>query len=100
MICRFVGTVSSREPSIRASTRMSDISGSHRSIGSSRPIRPSSTSARVAAPVIGLVVEEIRNKESRRIGRPSIARRPRASTWTWSPRATSATKPGAPFGPM
>jgi hypothetical protein len=48
-----------------------------------------------AAAVIGLVVEEIGNIGSRRIGAPPTAITPAVATCTVSPRATAATTPGA-----
>ena len=80
MIARCAGTVSSSGPSIRASTRGPASSGSSRSTGSSMSISPSSASARVAAAVIGLVVDAIRNSESRATGAPPTDSVPSAST--------------------
>ncbi len=65
VIPRSAWTMSSNGPSIRRSTRGCASSGSNRSTGSSRVTRPSRTRAKVAAPVIGLVVDAIRNNESR-----------------------------------
>src|SRR5659263_285323 len=53
----------------------------------------------VAAPVIGLVVDEIRNSEFRRAGRPPIDSEPTVSTCTCSPWATRATRPGTRSSP-
>ncbi len=85
VIARSAGTVSSSGPSIRVRTRRSASSGSSRSTGSSSPISPSSITASVAAAVIGLVVDAIRNSESRWTGAPPIASVPSASTRTSSP---------------
>jgi hypothetical protein len=82
VIARPAGTVSSSGPSIRRSTRRPDSSGSSRSTGSSSVISPSATSARVAAAVIGLVVEEMRKMESLAVGAPPIVSSPSASTCT------------------
>ena len=70
---------------MRFRTRRPASSGSSRSTGSSSPIRPSSITASVAAAVIGLVVEAIRNSESRSTGAPPTASVPSASTCTSSP---------------
>ena len=95
VISRRAGTVSSSGPSIRRSTRRLASSGSSRPTGSSRLSRPSATRASVAAPVMGLVTEAIRNSESRWTGRsaPAVSV-PSATAWTSPPRAASATSPG------
>ena len=80
VIDRSAGTVSSSGPSIRFNTRRSSSSGSRRSTGSSRPTSPSSITASVAAAVIGLVIDAIRNSESRCTGAPPTASLPNAST--------------------
>ena len=94
VIARCAGTVSSSGPSIRASTAGRASSGSSLSTGSSISISPSPARARVAAAVIGLVVDAIRNSESRATRLPPIDSVPSASTWTWSPLAAGATSPG------
>ncbi len=94
VIGRSAGTVSSSGPSILIRTLRSASSGSSRSTGSSRSSSPSPASARVAAAVIGFVVEAILNNESRATGAPPTDSVPSASTCTWSPLATSATSPG------
>jgi hypothetical protein len=94
VIGRAVGTVSSSGPSIRRSTLRPASSGSSRFTGSSSPISPSAATASVAAAVMGLVVEAIRKIESRVTEGPPTASLPSASTCTWPPRATSATRPG------
>jgi hypothetical protein len=99
VIERAAGTVSSSGPSMRRSTLRLASSGSSRSTGSSRSIRPSPAIASVAAAVIGLLVEAIRKIESCVTGAPPIARLPSASTWTSSPHATSATSPGMSVSP-
>ncbi len=92
------GTVSSSGPLSSRSTWRSLSSGSSRSTGSSRPISPSSISAIVAAPVTGLVMDAMRNNESRWTGAPPIDSVPHGSANTCSPLATSATSPGtSPF---
>ena len=93
------GSVSSRGPSIRRSTRRFASSGSSRSTGSSSSSRPSRTRASVAAAVIGFVVDAIRNSDRRSTGAPPIASVPSASTCTSSPCATSATSPGTLSSP-
>ena len=99
VIARAAGTVSSSGPSIRRSTLRPASSGSSRSTGSSSPISPSAATASVAAAVMGLVVEAIRKIESRATGGPPTASLPSASTCTWPPRATSATRPGTRSSP-
>src|SRR5215831_15275509 len=99
VIARAAGTVSSSGPSIRRRTLRSASSGSSRSTGSSRSISPSAATARVTAAVMGLVVEAIRKIESRATGGPPTASVPSASTCTWPPRATSATRPGTCSSP-
>ncbi len=99
VIERSAGTVSSSGPSIRFNTRRPASSGSRRSTGSSSPTSPSSITASVAAAVIGLVVEAIRNSESRCTGAPPTVRLPNASTYTSCPDATSTTKPGTRESP-
>ena len=80
VIARSAATVSSSGPLIRVSTRRPASSGSSRSTGSSSPISPSSITASVTAAVMGLVVEAIRNSESRRTGAPPTSSTPSAST--------------------
>jgi hypothetical protein len=46
------------------------------------------------AAVIGLVIDAIRNRVSRRIGAPPTVIAPPLATCTMSPRATAATTPG------
>jgi hypothetical protein len=82
VMARTTGTVSASGPSIRRSTRRPASSGTSRSTGSSRPINPSATSANVATAVTGLVVEAIRNSESRATGAPPTVSWPSASTCT------------------
>ncbi len=79
---RLAGTVSSSGPSIRRSTRGAASSGSSLPTGSSRSSRPSRIRARVAAPVTGLVMDAMRNSESRCTGGPPIDSEPSASAWT------------------
>ncbi len=56
---------------------------------------PSWTSSIAAAPMTGLVSDAMRKIASRPIGAGSPAARcPAVVTWTWPPRATSATRPG------
>jgi hypothetical protein len=93
VIAGAAGTVSSSGPSARRSTLRSASSGSNRSTGSSSPSSPSAATASVAAAVIGLVVEAIRKIESRATTGPPAASLPSASTCTWPPLATSATRP-------
>ena len=96
MIGRAAGTVSSSGPFIRRSTRRSASSGSSRSTGSSSVSSPSRTRASASAPVIGLVVAEMRNSESRRTGAPPMLSAPCASMCASSLVPTSATTPGTP----
>ena len=49
--------------------------------------------------MIGLVVEAMRNIESRATGGPPIDRQPSASTWTSTPLATERDQAGHPFVP-
>ena len=93
---RAAGTVSSSGPSGRRSTLRFASSGSSRSTGSSSASSPSRTSARVSAPVTGLVVAERRNSESRCAGAPPMLSEPCASTCACSLVPTSATTPGTP----
>ena len=95
VIGRCAGTVRSSGPSGRRSTRRPASSGASSSIGPSRSSRPSSTSESTTAAVIGLVIDEIRNSVSRRIGAPPTAIAPAVATCTAGPRATAATTPGA-----
>ncbi len=76
MISPSAGTVSSTGPSGARSTRGAASSGSSRATGSSSASRPSSTSRSVAAPVIGLVIEEMRKTLSRRTGAPPTLSEP------------------------
>ena len=71
-------TVSVSGPSGRRSTRRPASSGSSVSTGPARSSTPSSTRLRITAAVIGLVVEEMRNKVSGRIGGPPAAIAPAA----------------------
>jgi hypothetical protein len=70
-------------------------SGNNSSTGSSKPKTPSSISESTAAAVIGLMVDVIRTRVSRRIGAPPIVLTPAATTSAMSPCATAATTPGA-----
>ncbi len=92
---RSASTVSVRGPSGRRSTRRPASSGSRSSAGPFRSSRPSSTRLSTTAAVIGLVVDEMRNKVSVRIGGPPAAITPAALIYVVSPWATAATTPGA-----
>src|SRR5581483_8193256 len=107
---RSLGTVSSSGADISRSTRWPPTSGSHRSTGSSRAMRPWSTRAMVVTPVTTLVVEAMRKSESGRTPTPAdpadptdptdpTVSWPSASVWTWSPLAIRATRPGTLSGP-
>jgi hypothetical protein len=100
VIWRSAATVSSSGPSILRSTRGEANSGSSRVTGSSSVNSPASASAIVTAPVIGFVVDAMRNSESRCTGGPSIDSEPSVSTCTSVPEDTRATRPGIRSGPM
>jgi hypothetical protein len=82
VIGRLAGAVSSSGPSIRRSTRGAASSGSSLATGSSRSSSPSRISARVAAPVTGLVMDAMRNSESRWTMGPPMDSGPSAATCT------------------
>ena len=94
------GTTSSTGPAGVRTTAGDASSGSHRPIGSSSAIRPSSTSIITAAAVMGLVIEATRKIESLAIGKvPSTSAEPAACTSTRSPRAIRPTAPGTDPSP-
>ena len=95
VIGRLAATVSSSGPCGSTRTRISAISGSHLLIGSVSASLPSSASAIAAATVTGLVIEAIRKRVSRRIGRPaSISAEPISLTCSTFPRChTHVTAP-------
>jgi hypothetical protein len=99
MTSRRAATVSSRGRLSAEGPAGTPVSGNNLLTGSSSGRSPSSASAIVTAAVMGLVVDAIRNSESRCTGRPSIDTEPSISTWTSSSEATSATSPGTRSGP-
>ncbi len=96
VIARVAATVSSSGPSGRFSTRMSANSGAQRVIGSSRAIRPCSTSLSAAATATGLDMEAIGKMASGVIGRPvATSATPAACRSRMRPPCqTSVTTPG------
>ena len=79
---------------IERTTRGDASSGRRSSTGSSSATTPSATRASVAAAVIGLPIEAMRNSESSPIGGPPIVWSPSTVTSRSLPRPTTATSPG------